>query len=867
METITINIDGQEIISRKNATVLETALENKIFIPHLCYHPDLSPAGSCRLCLVELDNGKIVTSCRLPVKEGMIIKTNSLEIDRIRRPIVEMIVSNHHMDCKNCLKKGSCILQRIMAFMKIDKQKINQNYRLSEKELPVDESNPFFIRNHNKCVLCGICVRTCREITKINAIDFSGRGNNTKVSTFGDKPIAQSKCVSCGECVVRCPVGALVVRTPKKPFTEIKTVCPHCGVGCGVYAGVKDNQIVSVKGDKLNHNNNGILCVKGRFGLDFVSSSERLKNPIIKKKEVTWNEAFDYIAGKLKRYKGDDFAMISSPKCTNEENYIAQKFARVVMGSNNIDTPVRLCSGPTLAALRRTGNWMDFDKIYEDPNKPPDLLQKTKDFLEYANCIILAGTNITKSYPVLGVKIKKVVEKGAKLIVISPNKTELTCYADKWLQPYPGTDLAIAMGMCNVIVEEGLYNEHFLKTYCNNFDEFRECLEDFSPKRVERITGVSHDLIEDAAKIYSENKPGTIFWGTGITQYSHGTENVYSLINLALITGNIQFSHSLIPLWRQSNALGACDMGCLPDYYPGYQPVDSEEISKKFSYYWNKDMNLTPGLTLNEILDAAVQGKIKSIYVIGANLAATIAPPSRVQTALKKSKFIVVQDMFLNETSGYADVILPASGFGEKSGSVINFQGKVQRVNKALNPENGTMSDWEILCEIAKRMKCKGFEYNSSDDILDEINTVIQDFQVKIDKFSLFPLQYNAPEEITDIDYPLYMITERDLFTGGVIVNKMDGFRKLRSNDVIYMNPKDADDYAFEEDERVMVISRHGKKEGILKITKCTPAGVIVTNIDKNINQLFNPVIDNSSRTPEMKMCAVRVEKIKSRKK
>ncbi len=862
METITINIDGREIIARKNSTILESALENKIFIPHLCYHPDLKPAGSCRLCLVELDNGKILTSCRMPVKEGMTIKTNSPEIERIRLPIVEMIVSNHHMDCKNCLKKGNCTLQRIMAFMKIDKQKIRENYRLPEKDLPLDDSNPFFIRDHNKCVLCGICVRTCQEITKINAIDFAGRGNTAKIATFGDKPVTQSKCVSCGECVVRCPVGALVLRTPRKPSTEIKTVCPHCGVGCGVYIGIKDNQIVSVKGDKLNHINNGILCVKGRFGLDFVSSPERLNNPIIKKKEVTWDEAFDYISKKLKRYKGDDFAMIASPRCTNEENYIAQKFTRVVMGSNNIDTPVRLCSGPTLAALRKTGNWMDFDMIYEDPNKPPDLLQKTKDFLEYANCIILAGTNITKSYPILGIRIKKALENGKKLIVISPNRTELTRYAYKWLQPYPGTDLAVITGMCNVILEEGLHDEHFLRTYCNNFDEFKESLEDFSPGRVERITGVSRNLIEDAAKIYSENKPGIIFWGTGITQYSHGTESVYSLINLALITGNIQFNHSLIPLWRQSNALGACDMGCLPDFYPGYQPVDSGEISKKFSYYWNKGMNIVPGLTLNEILDAAIQGKIKCIYIIGSNLGSTIAPPSRVKTALKKSKLVIVQDMFLNETSGYADVILPASGFAEKSGSVINFQGKVQRVNRALNSKNGTMSDWEILCEIAKRMKCEGFEYSSSDNILDEINNVIQDFQVKIDKFNLFPLHFNAPEEITDMDYPLYLITERDLFTGGVIVNKVDGLRKLRVKDVIYMNPKDADDFALEEDERIMVISRHGKKQGILKVTGDTPAGVIVMNVDESINKLFNPVIDESSKTPEMKICAVRVEKI-----
>src|SRR4030065_397522 len=415
MEKIPVIINDQDILAQKGATILKAALANNIYIPHLCYHPDLKPAGSCRVCLVEMDDGKLASSCTTPVKDGMVIKTKSPKLEKVRRPIIEMIMANHHMDCRNCLKKGQCVLQRIRAHMKIDKKSV-ECLRLPKEELPVDDSNPFFIRDHNKCVLCGICVRTCREIQRLSAIDFAGRGDKTKIATFCDKPIAQSACVSCGECVIRCPVGALVLKKPQRPALEIKTICPHCAGGCGIFIGIHANKIVNVRGDKDNPSNNGYLCVKGRFGLSFVDSPDRLKNPLVRTakkqsalgsgqsktksknfEEITWEKALDMVAKKLRKFKGEEFAIVASTKCTNEENYIAQKFARVVMGSNNIDTSVRLCHGPSIAALHSINSslWQRSVRLDSEGDKGD-----FKDEIEKASCILIAGANITHSHPV-----------------------------------------------------------------------------------------------------------------------------------------------------------------------------------------------------------------------------------------------------------------------------------------------------------------------------------------------------------------------------------------------------------------------------------------------------------------------------------
>ncbi|MEW6001562.1 MAG: molybdopterin-dependent oxidoreductase, partial [Nitrospirota bacterium] len=744
-------------------------------------------------------------------------------------------------------------------YMKIDKKHIQQRLRLSEVEVAKDESNPFFERDHNKCVLCGICVRTCQEIAKVSAIDFAGRGGNTKIATFGDKPIADSRCVSCGECVIRCPVGALTFRNLRRPAKEVKTICPYCSVGCGILLGVRDDTVINVRGDIENPVSRGYVCVKGRFGLGFVHSPERLTSPLIRKNksnpltppftkgglggfaEVSWEEALDLVASRLNKYKGEEFALIASTKCTNEDNYIAQKFARVVMSSNNIDTSARLCHTSSISALLETEVGTAF---------------KSLDEIGRSACILIVGANVTSSHPIVGLKIKKAVENGAKLIVISPKEIDICRFALVWLKPYPGTDLALIMGMGKVIFDEGLYDNASIEKQCDNFEDFKDSLDGFPSGRVERITGVSRNKVEEAARIFATSKPAAIFWSTGVTQFSQGRSNVLAILNLSLLTGNAERSY---PLWGQNNALGAWYVGCMPDFYPGFQPVKESGIRKKFEAAWGVDLNPEPGLTFTEILSALIEEKIKALYIIGSDPVLN-APAQLVREALKKAEFIVLQDIFLNKTAEFAHVILPAVSFAEKDGTFTNTEGRIQKIRKAVEPVGNSRPDWQIICDLAKRLGSGGFDFASPEDIAFEISSIIPELPDRKDSFRLTPLQYKPPAEVSDIDYPLILITERDLYSGGLLSKKVEGLNILRTKDFVYINPKDAADFEIKDGEAVKVISRWGEISGVARLTSSTPSGLVMMNLlEEKINQLVNPSIDPTAKTPELKICAVRV--------
>ncbi|MFC1599333.1 molybdopterin-dependent oxidoreductase, partial [Candidatus Omnitrophota bacterium] len=436
MDKIALTIDKKKIVVDKDTTILQAALQYNIYIPHLCFHPDLEPVAVCRLCIVEIEGRGLVTSCNTKVEQGLIVKTTSDEVNGLRKVSAELLIANHHIECLDSFEETGCRLKQIADFLGI-KQKDLKRLRPPGKRRTVDTSNPFFDRDPNQCVLCGICVRTCDALQRVRAIDFINRGYNAKIGTFADAPIEESICESCGECVVRCPTGALSAKKFKKAEKNVRTTCPYCGVGCGMYLGIKNGKVVSVSGDKDSPVNKGSLCVKGRFGYGFVNHPERLGAPLIKKEgefvETSWDEALETIARRFSGHKGDSFAVLSSAKCTNEDNYIVQKFTRAVMGTNNIDHCARLCHAPTVAGLAQSfGSGAMTNSINE---------------IESTSCIFAIGTNTTAAHPVIAMKMKRAVAAGTKLIVANPKEIDLCRYGDIFLQHTPGSDVALMMGM------------------------------------------------------------------------------------------------------------------------------------------------------------------------------------------------------------------------------------------------------------------------------------------------------------------------------------------------------------------------------------------------------------------------------------
>ncbi len=887
MQTITLTIDGVQVTTREGATVLETAQAAGIYIPTLCFDPDLEPYGACRLCIVEIEKmAGLPTACTTPATNDMVVHTNTPAVNQVRRDIMALLLADYPAGCPACNENHQRDLHKVAAYLRVGEQPFRKLYR----SIPIDSSNPFFARNLNYCILCGKCVRTCDEIVGVNAIEISSRGYTSLPSTFGNKPLAQSTCISCGECVVRCPTGALVPKETRQPTHEVKTTCPYCGVGCQMFLGIRDNKILSVRGDKDGAPNKSHLCVKGRFGIaEFVHHPERLTTPLIKKnghfEKATWDEAFNLVTSKLAKYHKDEIAVISSAKATNEDNYVMQKFARVVLGTNNIDHCARLCHAPSVAGLATSFG--------------SGAMTNSIDDLKDAACIFSIGSNTTTSHPIIGMFVRQAVHNGTKLIVANPRQIDLTTSADLWLQHRPGTDVVLLMGMMKVIVDEELMNSDFIAQRTENFDIFRASLKSYPLELVERVTGVPGKLVAEAARMYATNRPASILYAMGITQHTHGTDNVMAIANLAMLTGNIGKPGSGVnPLRGQNNVQGACDMGALPTVYSGYQSVSDVTVREKFEAAWGCRLNPSPGMTLTEMIPAARAGKIKAIYLMGENPVLSDADTNHVLEALKKLDFLVVQDIFLSESAQPADVILPAVSFAERDGTFTNTERRVQRVSKAIEPIGEAKPDWWITCQIAKQMGAKGFDFASPAQIMEEIARVTPSYGgitherlekpcslqwpcptpehpgtpiLHTEKFTrgkgkFMPLEYRPSVELPDAEYPLLLTTERNLFHyhTGTMTRKVRGLNVFRSEEFVEINPADAAALNIKDSEMVAVISRRGKVAARAKVTEVTPAGVVSMTFhfaESPTNQLTNPAYDPVAKIPEFKVCAVRIEK------
>jgi len=886
MDEINLTIDGVKVRGKKGTTVLQAALAAGIYIPTLCYDPDLEPYGGCRLCIVEIEKMRgLPTACTTPATDGMVVHTETPAVNKVRCAVVELLIADHPSDCLICPRNQQCDLQKVAAHLGITEQPFRKTTRL----LPIDTSNPFFDRDPNRCILCGKCVQICDEVLGVGAIAISFRGYESKVSTFGDKPIIDSNCVSCGECVAHCPVAALVPKKAERPTEEVETICPYCGVGCGIYLGIRNGQVVSVRGRRDGTVNNGSLCVKGRYGLEFIHHQDRLKAPLIKKDgdfaEATWDEVLDLVASKLGSYKADELAVISSAKCSNEDNYIAQKFARAVLSTNNVDHCARLCHAPTVAGLVQSfGSGAMTNPINE---------------IRDARCILAIGTNTTEAHPIIGLEVKRAVGKGAKLIVANPREIDLVRFAHLWLQHKPGSDVALLMGMMRVIVDEELLDRAFTQERCENFDAFRESLEGFDLDFVERTTGVPKDKIAQAARIYASDKPSTILYAMGITQHSHGTDNVIATANLAMLTGNVgKPSTGVNPLRGQNNVQGACDLGALPNVYTGYQAVSDPDIRGKFEAAWGCSLPAEPGLTLTEMIDAAYRKEIKAVYLIGENPVLSEPDIAHAREGLERLEFLVVQDIFLSETARLADVVLPAASFAEKDGTFTNTERRVQRLRKAIEPVGDSRADWWITCQLGSRMGGKGFDFAHPSQIMEEIASLTPSYggisYERLDDGGLqwpcptkdhpgtpilhserftrgrgrfIPLEYKPPMELPDNEYPLVLTTGRSLyhFHTGTLTRKVNGLNILRGEGLVEINPQDASSLGIADGEMVKVISRRGEVAARAKVTDVSPVGVVFMTFhfaESPANLLTNPALDPVAKIPEYKVCAVRIERM-----
>jgi formate dehydrogenase alpha subunit len=891
MGKINLTIDGRKLSADKGQTILEVALANDIYIPHLCYHADLKPVGVCRLCMVEIQGKGMIISCRTVAEDGMVVITQSPEIDKVRRIAAELLIINNDPDCLADAVEYRSELHKVAAYLGIKPEQL-QRLRSPDRKTPVDTSNPFFDYDPNKCVLCGICVRTCDELQNINAIDFAFRGFDTKVSTFKNAPLAESCCESCGECLIRCPTQALQSKQSQDVSREVRTTCAYCGVGCGIYLGVRDNKVVSARGDTDNPINKGSLCVKGRFGNDFINHPDRLTSPLIKKNgkfvEATWDEASELVAKRFAKYKGDSFAVLSSAKCTNEENYIIQKFGRAVMNTNNIDHCARLCHAPTVAGLAQSfGSGAMTNSINEINN---------------AACIFAIGTNTTHAHPVIALKMKSAQGSGAKLIVANPKEIVLCRFADIFLQHQPGTDVALLMGMMRVIVDEGLLDSDFIKKRCENFQAFKESLNNFNLDFVEKTTGIPRKKIIAAALCYATHKPAGIFYAMGLTQHTHGTDNVLATSNLALLTGNVgKLSAGVNPLRGQNNVQGACDLAALPNVYPGYQKVDNPEVKNKFESAWGYSLPGSPGLTHVEIFDEIYNKKIKALYLMGENPVISEANAQHVQDAIEKLEFFVAQDIFISDTAKFADVILPAATFAEKDGTFTNTERRIQRVRKAIEPVGNARPDWWIICQIAKKMQSKGFDFSHPSEIMDEIASLTPSYQgisyeriediglqwpcksrehpgtlylhaerfaTKDGRGKFMPLEFKPSAELADNKYPLILTTDRSLFHfhTSTMTRRVKGLDILDSQELLNINPQDAARLRICDGQLVQVSSRRGVIRVRVKVTDICPLGIVSLTFhfaEARTNVLTNSALDPAAKIPETKVCAVRVEKIK----
>lgn len=904
MKTITFTLDGRELIAYEGETILQAAKRQGIEIPHLCYKEGMRADGNCRACVVEIEGERVLapSCCRAP-KDGMNVKANSERATTSQKLVLELLLSDMPEQGKSPYRDDS-ELDYWARKMNVGRP------RFPARQQPQrDLSHPAMAVNLDACIQCTRCVRACREEQANDVIGYAFRGAHSKIVFDLDDPMGDSTCVACGECVQACPTGALMPAGDVGKMTvdkQIDSTCPYCGVGCLLTYKVRDNRILYVEGrdGETNHNR---LCVKGRFGFDYVSNPYRLTRPLIRKegvakttelldpdnmfevfREASWEEALDFAAGGLRQIRDQHgakaLAGFGSAKGSNEEAYLFQKLVRTGFGSNNVDHCTRLCHASSVVAL------LECLGSGAVSNPVADVME--------AEVIVIIGSNPTVNHPVAATWIKNATRKGAKLIVMDPIRTEICRFAEYSLQFRPDTDVALLNGIMHTIVEEGLCNATYIDKHTEGFENLKHHLQDYSPERVAPICGIDADTIRKVARLYAKSKGSMILWGMGISQHVHGTDNARCLISMALMTGQIgRPGTGLHPLRGQNNVQGASDAGLIPMVFPDYQPVSDAHARAKFEALWRTPLDPEPGLTVVEVIHAIERGGIKGMYIEGENPAMSDPNVGHARAALAKLQHLVVQDIFLTETAGFADVILPASAFPEKTGTFTNTDRRVQLGRQAIEPPGEARQDWWIIQEIARRI---GLDWNYAGpaDVFDEMRKAMpsiagitwqrlekedsviypcekegdpgqpviftEGFPTRTGKGLFVPAEYTHAAELPDQDYPFVFITGRQLehWHTGAMTRHASVLDAIEPDPVALLHPEDLAALGVRPGEVLTLESRRGRVSAYARPEIGMQRGTVFMAFCYNeaaANLLTNEALDPDAKIPEFKFCAIRV--------
>jgi formate dehydrogenase major subunit len=902
---VTLNIDGVAVSVPVGTSVMRAAVKAGVMIPKLCATDSLAPFGSCRLCLVEIDGRRgYPSSCTTPAEAGMTVRTQTPKLAELRRNVMELYISDHPLDCLTCAASGDCELQSTAAAVGLREVRYGMagaNHFTAAKK---DTSNPYFIHNPAKCIVCNRCVRACEEQQGVFALTISGRGFGSRVTAGQGEGFMESDCVSCGACVNACPTAALIEKSAVaqgQPDCEVVTTCAYCGVGCGFKAEMKGTQVVRMTPWKDGKANEGHACVKGRFAWGYATHKDRITKPMIRAKtsdpwrEVSWEEAFAYAASEFRRiqqkYGKNSVGALVSSRCTNEEDYLVQKLVRAAFGNNNVDTCARVCHAPTGYGLGQTFGTSAGTQTFKS--------------VEKADVIMVIGSNPSEGHPVVGARLKRRVRQGAKLIVIDPREIDIVTAphgrATHHLKLRPGTNVAMLSALAHVIVTEGLFNEKFIAERCEAqaFNDWREFVARpaNSPEAMEAVTGVPAAEVRAAARLYATGGNAAIFYGLGVTEHSQGSTAVIAIANLAMATGNVgREGVGVNPLRGQNNVQGSCDMGGFPDIFPGYRHVSDAATRELFERAWSVSLQAEPGLRIPNMFEAALDGSFKGLYCQGEDPAQSDPNTQHVQAALAAMECVVVQDLFLNETAKYAHVFLPGASFLEKDGTFTNGERRISRVRRVMPPLAGK-ADWEVTLGLAAALGYP-MQYEGPSQIMDEIAYLTPTFAgVSYDKLERmgsvqWPCNDKAPEgtpfmhvngfvrgkgrfmntqyvptdEKVTPRFPLLLTTGRILsqYNVGAQTRRTENVR-FYGEDVLEIHPHDANERGIREGDWVGIQSRAGDTVLRATVTERVQPGVVYTTFhfpESGANVITTDNSDWATNCPEYKVTAVQLVKV-----